>query len=176
MECFALITSIVSLLIAALALYYSILKPSRALIFPYLDEFELTPGSKQNNIALNLGGTIRFMIKNSGASSIFVDDISWQEEVIGIQNIRLELAQNSPERYMNGVTLKPYEHMPGSLYIGYNLTHQGQNINDLTDLLRHEMSRGKIIIKIKYTAYENKKVIKALKSFDITEKMKQFIF
>jgi hypothetical protein len=82
MECIALIISLVSLFVATLALYFSILKPGHAELFPYLEELELTPGSQHNGVALSLGGTLRFMIKNSGAGSVFVNDISWREEIV----------------------------------------------------------------------------------------------
>jgi len=176
MECIALIISLVSLFVATLALYFSILKPGHAELFPYLEELELTPGSQHNGVALSLGGTLRFMIKNSGAGSVFVNDISWREEIVGISKIDFRVSLNSRELYMDGLTLKPYEHKLGSVNVRYSLNYQGQNVGDNIGLLRTEIAQGKIFIEVKYSAYEDKNVRKVVKSFDITEKMKHFIF
>jgi hypothetical protein len=77
---------------------------------------------------------------------------------------------------MDGLTLKPYEHKLGSVNVRYSLNYQGQNVGDNIGLLRTEIAQGKIFIEVKYSAYEDKNVRKVVKSFDITEKMKHFIF
>jgi len=174
LEIIAILSSSLSLIIAFIALYKSVIKRGKIKFYVYShpDNVNVLVGTRTNDIPTSLHILMSVRVKNIGANPVTIRNIYWEvPSTSGLKTIVFDY----PKFYDNNnyFLLAPYEQQSGVLQIEFIMDGFEQPYNDEYYELVHELS-GKVInekhkIALTYEKYGLHKIKLCKKEIDITK-------
>ncbi|MDR3583823.1 MAG: hypothetical protein P4L59_00685 [Desulfosporosinus sp.] len=168
----AIILSFASLVIASSAFYFSILKRGRikVRVFTHQDDISFNVGSRLEQIPTTIYITLPVVIKNLGANSTAIDQLSWDLQFPDI----LEAKVFDQPRFgdLNGFcVLKPYEQQIGVTQISVEISGYGKGFSpafkELTRNVPVDIKTRKFHLLVKYREYTRTRIHQRCLSFDL---------